>query len=360
MVNVSHSFASDGVLRYVQAMCCEHDVELLYLTVFGSCLYGTSCVSSSDLDIRGLFLPSMRSFVLEDVSHSLHFSTQQQILKNTAHDVDIDLYSLQRWLLDLLPQGDVGALDLLFSPSHEACTLYYDARMKFIFSNPLSFIDRSIISGAMKYAMKQTKAYGIRGSRIAALRAVQAWLQDCVIKDPSVQYLGEILNALLHACADERFCKEVFIGSHKNKKQTAHESKNDERALCLAGKIYPEHMRIFDVCKKVDHEVFSHGQRAEAADHNGGLDFKAISHAVRALEQVQNVLMFGKIDFPLANREHLTNIKRGIYSWKKLEKEILQRFADIHTLQAMESTPETTCRTALRQKVILHCYDLDE
>lgn len=45
--------------------------------------------------------------------------------------------AVARWLLELLPAGDSDALELLFSPSHAACTLYRDAALDPVFSEPL-------------------------------------------------------------------------------------------------------------------------------------------------------------------------------------------------------------------------------
>ena len=57
-------------LAMADKLVSENDCTLLYLTMFGSQLYGTS-TGSSDVDIRGIFLPSQKSLVLQDAKHSL-------------------------------------------------------------------------------------------------------------------------------------------------------------------------------------------------------------------------------------------------------------------------------------------------
>jgi predicted nucleotidyltransferase len=111
------------LLDQARALCRGQGASLLFLTFFGSTLYGTETPGRSDVDARGIFLPSAESLALNKAPKSLHFSTGSAERRNLAGDVDIDLWSVQHWLLKLLPSGDIGALDVLFSPSHAACTL---------------------------------------------------------------------------------------------------------------------------------------------------------------------------------------------------------------------------------------------
>ena len=54
-------------------------------------------------------------------------------------------------------------------------------------------------------------------------------------------------------------------------------------------------------CKKV---IDSYGKRAQAAADNDGSDLKAISHCVRILFQVEELLETGKITFPLTEQPY--------------------------------------------------------
>lgn len=115
-----------ALFEQAQALCRKHGATLLFLTLFGSALYGTVSPGKPDADARGIFLPSPESLALNKAPKSLHFSTGDGSRRNVAGDVDLDLWSAQHWLLKLLPSGDTGALDVLFSPSPPDCTLYRD------------------------------------------------------------------------------------------------------------------------------------------------------------------------------------------------------------------------------------------
>ena len=74
-----------------EKLCRERGASLLFLTLFGATLYGTETPAGSDLDVRGVFLPSAQSLTLNNAPRSLHFSTGGGGGKNTATDVDIGL-----------------------------------------------------------------------------------------------------------------------------------------------------------------------------------------------------------------------------------------------------------------------------
>ena len=75
--------------------------RLLYLTEFGSRLYGTN-TPESDYDFHGIYLPSMQDMLLQKKAPHVHFSTGDKENKNTSEDCDIQLWSLQYWLLNLI------------------------------------------------------------------------------------------------------------------------------------------------------------------------------------------------------------------------------------------------------------------
>lgn len=67
-------------------LCRERGVELVFLTVFGADLYGTVRRGESDLDLRGLFLPTLESLVLGTAPKSIHYTTGRADRRNQADD----------------------------------------------------------------------------------------------------------------------------------------------------------------------------------------------------------------------------------------------------------------------------------
>jgi hypothetical protein len=279
----------DFLLAKVHSLCAENDAELVFLTFSGSTLYGTRVSGKSDVDVRGLFLPSVRTLTLEEAPKSLHFTTKNKASRNTSDDVDIDLWSLQYWLLNLLPNGDTGALDLLFSPSHEACTLYRSPMLAPVFAAPLRLISTERRRGYAEYSLGQAKKYGVKGSHLGALRAVARFLRG-LNPDPE-ERLFSYFQHVIEACGEERFCAVQDVKGHQ--------------MLRLCGKLHEGSIRMEEFVRRVEADMGRFGERAREAERNQGLDLKALSHALRALMQIEELLTTGMICFPLKGREEL-------------------------------------------------------
>lgn len=330
-------------LRQTKELCRNNGASLLFLTLFGSMLYGTETPGKSDLDFRGLFLPSKESLALNTAPKSLHYSTGSLEQRNTAADVDIDLWSIQHWLLKLLPAGDTGALDVLFSPSHESCTLFRDPKLDTIFNNPLKLLDVENGRAYAEYSLGQAKKYGIKGSRIGALKSVYKWLKGNCPAPASNVRLRDVLVDIEQNCAEGRFCSLEMV--------------QEEPALRLCGKIHIGSIRISEFIRRVESDMQRYGARATEAEQNQGVDFKALSHALRALDQMEELLKTGKIVFPLQNRNELAAVKQGAFSWTELEAKILARLNDIDVLRETESIDfKERFDKPFAEEQILACY----
>lgn len=301
------------VLEQALNLCKKHDCALLYLTIFGSELFGTN-TGKSDIDVRGVYLPSLQSLILGEQKQHLHFSTGSEHEKNSAGDIDIDLLSLGAWILHLLPDGDTSALDLLFSPTNASCELYKSPRIDPVFANPLKFLDLSRNKAYAQYSLSQVRKYGIKGSRLGVLKAVCGWVDANAPKGR----LKEHIKAILETCGNSQYCfaKELPDGT----------------ALVLCDKIHTGSIKMQEFCQRVHNQMNLDGNRAREAMENRGLDFKAISHALRALDEMEELLLTGKIVFPLATRDKLRKIKNGEITWPELEKIILARLAEVGAL----------------------------
>lgn len=77
----------------------------------GSHLYGLN-TENSDVDYKGIFLPSFEEMVVGNASHEIRDSTGPKNGKNSAGDVDTVFYSLQKFI-KMACDGETIAIDLL-------------------------------------------------------------------------------------------------------------------------------------------------------------------------------------------------------------------------------------------------------
>lgn len=88
--------------------------EVIHLFVGGSALHGAKVEGYDDLDIYGVFVEPPEKAL--GIDHYRHFvwSTSDKDKKNTKDDVDITLYSLQKWA-ELACKGNPSILHFLFA-----------------------------------------------------------------------------------------------------------------------------------------------------------------------------------------------------------------------------------------------------
>lgn len=147
-------------------LCNEHNVDLAYITKFGSILYGTYS-DSSDQDIKGLYWPRIDDLILQKRVNSISFTTGNNYERNTKDDIDISLWSVQYWL-ELLYKGDTNAIDLLFS----MYTLDDNVRLTSIddikellykyYNDPIKLLDLKHTTSYINYAYQQARKYGLK------------------------------------------------------------------------------------------------------------------------------------------------------------------------------------------------------
>jgi len=338
----------EAAVAKARALCADCGAELLYLTLFGATLYGTERPGASDIDVRGIFLPSLSSLAMGEAPHSLHFSTGDGESRNSAEDMDIDLWSLQHWLLKLLPGGDTGAQDLLFSPSHEACTLFRDDRLDEVFSNPLRFLDLSSSEACARYCLGQAKKYGIKGSRLGALKTMLRKTRE-LCPMPEGRRLGEFFSLLAEVVPDSAFCRL--------------EQKDGEEMLLVCGKYHPASLRMGEFFRRLEADMERFGHRALEAEKNQGIDWKALSHGLRAIFQREELLDTGRLRFPLARREELLAVKMGTRPWADIESDItegLTRLTKLQQVSPFAKPLEEGSAARASRKVILYGYGLEE
>lgn len=150
----------------------DDDLNIIVMMKFGSHLYGTA-TPDSDLDYKGIFLPTRDEILLNRVPQSFNECTKKgNEARNTSDDVDTEIYSLH-YFLKLACEGQTVALDMLHAPKNMLLQsswiweslVYY--RTLFYTKNLQAFVG---------YARRQAAKYGIKGSRLNAVQDVIAFL----------------------------------------------------------------------------------------------------------------------------------------------------------------------------------------
>ena len=295
-------------------------MNVLVKMKFGSCLYGTE-TENSDTDYKGVFIPTKEQIFLGRIPNSYQESTKRGEGKNTAWDIDTELYSLY-YFIQLACEGQTVALDMLHAPkefwlnSSDVWEEIVLNRQKFYTKNLKAFIG---------YAQKQAAKYGIKGSRLENCEAVI----KCLLSYPKEFKMADIWDKLPE-------------GEHIKKNINP---KNNMAEYEVCGRKIQATARLeygLEVFKKYQQ---SYGARAKLAKENKGIDWKAVSHAIRAALQVKEILTKGTISFPLKDADYLLKVKLGRLDYLLEVAPILEKLVDeAKELSAKSNLPLETDR----------------
>jgi predicted nucleotidyltransferase len=260
------------------------DYQVIFLHVAGSKLYGTN-LPSSDTDYRGIFIPSLKDIIVGNYLDHWTGDTSDRTKKNTADDIDITLWSIQKFV-KLLSVGDTNAFDTLFAFGTHA-QIYTHPLMSELFHKKIRLYPKSLRS-FFGYALGQVRKYSVKGDRLHAVKELADNIHtlnspDLKIKDvldtlPKNEHLSVTSDdtATYYKVLDKRFIVNITLGE------------------------------FYDKLKET---INSYGARAQQAKEQGSVDWKAMYHAFRVIEECKQLMLTGHINFPLDTADFLIKVR---------------------------------------------------
>lgn len=300
---------------------------------FGSHLYGTA-TPASDLDFKSIFIPAAREILLQRVKGTVATKrSKAEGEKNYAGEIDEEAYSIQRYL-GLVAEGQTVALDVLFAPRW-AMVEEPRGEWQEIERNRSRLLTRKS-AAFLGYCRQQANKYGIKGSRVAAAR--------------------EALALLFQELENRGTTAKLFECEPKIRNLTEQHEHMQILDIEGATDINGVHriVRHWEVCNrkmpmtqtiKGAHEVMrriveEYGHRARQAESNQGIDWKALSHAVRVGRQAVELLCFGHVLFPRPECDHLRAIKLGQLPYQAVSEEIEALLNEVEEASQRSILPE--------------------
>jgi hypothetical protein len=290
---------------------------------FGSHLYGTA-TPESDLDVKAVYLPSARDILLQRVRAAVTGQRDKaKGEKNTSADVDFEAYSPAKFL-NLLIEGHTVALDMLFAPDSMMLDAPHPIWFEIKALAPRLFSRRT--TGFVGYCRQQARKYGVKGERLSAVRLALDGLRDIEARYGSNEKLDVAAEDVAALAAGHPLLGIVQLPEGSGFLATYFD---------IAGK-----KAIFSASIKAARSIAENlynefGDRTRAAEANQGVDWKAMSHAVRIARQAVEFLETRHVTFPRPEAVHLLAIKRGQVPYQAVGEEIET------LLEAVERAAET-------------------
>lgn len=281
--------------------------RLIALSKTGSTLFGTNS-SSSDIDYRGIFVADIDSLLLKSDIDSYLFKTNTDNTKNSSDDLDFSLWSIQQFF-NLLKKMETNAVDLFFSLTQDSNenVLFVDGSFKYFLRTAKDHLITSDMRSFSGYALGQVKRYQIKGKRYAEL--------DDFIKSLDGMCRGSDENDWMKLSDIWLTLKDlVDRGDYQYVKfvMAPGSGKSEHEYISVLGRLFLPTVTLGYFFEKINTLYQSFGNRTTTtALSQDKVDFKALSHAYRIATEVKEVLLTGRIVFPLAERDYIKQIKAG-------------------------------------------------
>ena len=304
-------------------------------TVFGSHLYGLN-TPTSDKDYKGIFLPHPRDILLGKAPKTIDTSTGDKSSKNTVDDVDRQLYSLTKFI-SLACDGDTVALDMLHADDSKL--IANSEIWQYIRANRWRFYPTEL-TGLFGYVRKQAAKYGVKGSRLAALREVVDVLNDTqnemVVKTPLCNTTHRVkVGDVSHTFPTNEFCRFVTDTTMKSGCQDFYE---------VLGRKFQSTITVAEMKKSVYKLWDEYGERARQAEANNGIDWKALSHALRGGMQLIQIYKHGDIVYPLPESDLLKSVKGGNVPFATVQEKLEEVMGEVERLATVSRYPKEVDR----------------
>lgn len=310
-------------------------LNVIFSGVHGSHLYGTN-TETSDHDYKSIFIPSAREIVM--ASGPTHYTDNTNNVrgqKNSAEDVDNEFFSL-KYFIELAKKGETFVIDMLHTPA--GCNLVGDNETwNFIQQNRHRFYTTDM-KAYLGYVRKQAGKYGVKGTRLAALRKVK---EHSEILSESRVKTREEFDTELSSQINKGITKHIssvvvlrirdFIETMPILDGFTSIFKDDKgnRFYEVLGRKYQDTMSIEEFKQKINGVWKEYGERARKAEANEGIDWKAMHHACRGGIQLLEIYRTGDLKYPLYDAAFLKSIKEGKEPFKIVQEYLEDTVANV-------------------------------
>lgn len=268
----------------------------IFRCLAGSRLYGTAN-ENSDHDYKAVHLPTKRQILLGKRDQVISRSTGPQDSRNGADDVDVESFELQRFL-QLAGDMQTIPVEMLFVADNVTPGHYREVAYGGVWSRILANKDKILNSNQkafVGYCKGQAVRYSMRGKRLDTFIQVR----DLLKAHAGMGIKVDALRTELEQIEGAKFVDKPQPGGRIIP------------YLDVYNRQVPGTQKVGDAARIYDKPISEAGDRARGARDAGGMDCKALYHAVRIANEGIQLFRDGEIHFPCQDLPLLHQIRGG-------------------------------------------------
>ncbi len=299
------------------------EVNIICKMIFGSHLYQLNS-SESDTDYKSVYLPTKRQLILNQYKKVMQYHSSDDCTKNSNQDVDEDIIALPEFIRQAV-KGETYIIDMLHC--NDKCLISTSIIWQDLIENRKKFYTKNM-KAFLGYARRQASKYGIKGSRMGALESVYN-----IVKDYNYNY-----------SADDRLesiWKKLSVNDYCYFKSVENELSGTQNFYSVLDSCYQDKMSLHLFVKSIIDKWNSYGERARKAKDNEGIDWKAVSHALRASYQLRSIYKNGDFEYPLDETSIILEVKKGKLDFMSfVQPELEKVISEVEELSVASNFPD--------------------
>lgn len=258
---------------------------LIFEAVVGSRLYGLAN-ENSDLDLCGVCLPPIEILINPFQGF--------EVKDSGFEDDDRAIYDLGKFI-QLCSQANPNIIELLFVP--EEFTRTSSVEWHKVLDNKKYFLSKKVKHTFTGYAVSQLKRLERHRQWFLDPPKDKPKRKDYGLTDSPIISAGwmEALRSIPFEIIEEKYRDEI----------------RREENYRVAKKNWDNYI----------HWVNNRNPKRKAMEEQSGYDLKFASHIFRLMSEGKELLLTGKITFPLPNAEEILKIKDGFYEYDEIIEE---------------------------------------
>jgi predicted nucleotidyltransferase len=262
--------------------------KVIYKVESGSYLYGTN-TETSDTDYSSVFLPTNYDLFSLQKCDFINDGTKNssESRRNTAEDIDNQQYSISRYI-QLVLHGNPNLTEILFCKN----PIIEDPVFTIFKENYSTLLSNTVYDSFTGFAVSQKKKLEYKSMRFTQLAKSLAFLEDTFkeqIQDPTANMT-------------------FFMADWLNKNLTEYKGRKNNR------RSFHEGLPVKVIYENIKDEYDNYGWRVHTDTFETlGYDVKFASHAIRLLHEGRELLLNGRLEFPITGKAHddIMSVRRG-------------------------------------------------
>lgn len=272
---------------------CLEGLEIVFLAIHGSVLYGLDN-ENSDIDLKAVYVPTMKQLMYGKSLETFQF-------KNKELDIEMEVKSLPDFLLSA-KSCDTNCIDMLHIPQDK---ILLDSVLWNELQSYKSDLYAKNMDGVIGYIKVHSKKYTNKIDRLTEMMELRQILEED--KDKHLESERPTSMCRVKDLVDTKAFKSKTF-KYISIFQTDDVNEHDYLEIC--GKKYIFTLSIKDLNNALKAAINKYGSRAKIGA-SCGIDAKSLSHAVRVLYELLEIIQTGDLKFPLKEATYIKRIKYG-------------------------------------------------